>query len=179
MKRELGRQLRKQDGYTLVEVIISSAIGLFLMTGLTSVVLTAVRAVNIATARIEASSQIRSFQLFANDDFARSPVPGSGGCVGTPPTSCTIALSGPRASNAATPTVSKYGVTYKWDGGTRFLDRVVDGYAVHAATNVTAFSYSVEGQNVVVKITVTVQNGSPSDAYSQSQTMRFYSPVKS
>ena len=69
---------RGQGGYTLVEVIVASAIGAILMAGLTSVILTSVRANNIASSRIEASSQIRSFQFSAYDEFARSDIPDKG-----------------------------------------------------------------------------------------------------
>ena len=47
---------------------------------------------------------------------------------------------------------------------------------VHAATNVTAFSYYLDGaapnQTVVVSLTVTFQS------YSESQTLRFFPEVK-
>jgi prepilin-type N-terminal cleavage/methylation domain-containing protein len=170
--------MRNQHGFTLVEVVITVAIGAVLMAGLTSVVLTSARATNVATARIEASSQIRSFQFLAYDDFARSLLPSPGGCTGTPPTRCTINLSGLQASNSIPPEVAPFNVTYSWDGGTGYLDR----NGKHAAAYVTAFSYDVDqaGQypTVVVNLTVTIRNGSPNDYYSQSQTMRFYPRVQ-
>jgi prepilin-type N-terminal cleavage/methylation domain-containing protein len=173
-----AKKIGKQHGYTLVEVVISAAIGAILMAGLTSVVLTSVRATNVATARIEASSQIRGFQFLAYDDFARSMPPSPGGCSGNPPARCTINLSGLKASNSIPPDIAPFKVTYSWDGGTGYLDR----NAVHAAAYVTAFSYDVDqaGQypTVVVNLTVTIRNGSPNDYYSQSQTMRFYPRVQ-
>ena len=67
-------------------------------------------------------------------------------------------------------------MSYTWDVLSGFLDRTAGtNPPVHAATNVTAFSYYVDGvapnQTVVVSLTVTVQ------AYSESQTLRFYPQV--
>jgi prepilin-type N-terminal cleavage/methylation domain-containing protein len=163
---KLVQRVRNQDGYTLVEVVISAAIGAVLMAGLTSVVLTSVRATNIATARIEASSQIRSFQFFAYDDFAHSGIPpGSASCPCTQP----IVLSGPPANSQDTPG-SLEQVTYAWDG-TGFLDRQSSTGTRRVSTNVTGFSWRVDGRTVVVSLTVTVQS------YAQSQTLRFYPRV--
>jgi prepilin-type N-terminal cleavage/methylation domain-containing protein len=174
VKRGLGSYARSQDGYTLIEVVIASAIGAILMTALTSVVLTSVGAANIATSRVEASSQIRNFEFFAYDDFARSPMPNPNGCVGSPPTQCTIGLSGVQASNSPTPVTAPYPVTYSWDVGTGFLERVVGSNpAIHAATNVIAFSYYDDAptRTVVVSLTVKVQS------YTEYQTFRFYPRV--
>jgi prepilin-type N-terminal cleavage/methylation domain-containing protein len=162
---------RSQDGYTLVEVVIASAIGAILMTGLTSVILTSVRATNTATSRIEASSQIRTFQFFAADDFARSGVPSSDGCTVNDPCRHAIALVG------RTPVLDAYGVTYAWDEDKGFLDRSVPGSIRHVATRVTDFSWYVDGQppkqTVVVNLKVTVQD------YSEHQVMRFYPRLQS
>src|SRR5690349_2168231 len=102
MTTRIGRHGRSQGGYTLVEVVIASSIGLMIMTGLTSVILTSVRAVGTATSRIQASSQIRSFEYFAYDDFARSSLPPSDGC-GPAPWTCPIVLTGTQVSNSTTP----------------------------------------------------------------------------
>jgi prepilin-type N-terminal cleavage/methylation domain-containing protein len=176
MTGTLRRYAHGQGGYTLVEVVIASAIGAILMAGLTSVILTSVRAGNTASSRIEASSQIRSFQFFASDDFARSPLPSPSGCVGTPPTACTIALGGVQASNSTRPVIAPYLVSYSWDVQSGFLDRKVgNNPAIHAASNVTAFSYFLDGsapyQTVVVSLKVTVRS------YSEYQTLRFYPRV--
>ena len=165
-----------QRGYTLVEVIIALAIGSILMTALTSVVLTSVRASDIATSRVEASSQIRNFDSFAYDDFAASEVPAVGSCGGsaTPCTTEPIVLSGTQVSNSIRPVPgdTPVTVTYTWDGSD-VLDRQVDwGPPVHAATGVTAFSWYVDESaafpTVVVRLTVTVRG------YSLSQTLLFY-----
>ncbi len=168
--------LSGQDGYTLVEVIISVAIGAILMTALTSVVLTSVRAANIASSRVEASGQIRNFEYFAYDDFAGSSIPATGTC-GTPATPCTtqpIVLTGTAVSNSVPPVPAPRQVTYTWDGSD-LLDRQVAGAPVHAATGVTAFSWYVDSSavlpTVVVNLTVTVQS------YSESQTLLFYPRV--
>ncbi len=174
MKAGVGRYAKSQGGYTLVELMVASAISVFVLTGLTSVVLTSFRAGGIATSRIEASSQIRSFQFDAYDDFALSGLPAISGCApgGLPP--CTITLSGLQASNATAPVAVPYQVSYTWNGVN--VDRQVGSNpANHIATNVTAFSASFDGtapyQTVVVTMTVTVQ------AFSQTQTLRFYPRV--
>ncbi len=174
MRPPSSRYLASQDGYTLVEVIISVSIGALLLSALTSVVFTSWRAANIATSRVEASSQIRSFEYFAYDDFALSATPNNGAC--TPATPCTTAplvLSGVHAGNTASvstpPTLGPYQVKYTWDGSS-FVDREVGGGGTqHAATDVKSFSWYVDANStVVVSLTVQVQ------AYSESQTFRFY-----
>ncbi len=163
------RYLKGQDGYTLVEVIIASALGVLLMSALTSVVLTSWRGAMIATSRVEASGQIRNFEFFAYDDFARSNVPSGSGCVQAAPcTTQPLVLNGYQVSNS-TAIPAFFQVTYTWDGAA-FLDRTVaaTGATGHAATDVSTFSWYVDtDQSVVVNLTVTVQ------AYSQSQTFRF------
>jgi hypothetical protein len=144
--------------------MVASAIGAMLMTGLTSVILTSVRATSTASNRIEASSQIRSFQYFAYDDFARSQVPAA--CPGQPPPGCLV-LQG------STPTALGYKVMYTWDGSS-FLDRQVVGSGPphHVASNVTAFAWSIEGTfpKKTCVITLTVKVGS----YAESQAFLFY-----
>jgi prepilin-type N-terminal cleavage/methylation domain-containing protein len=175
MKRGIGTYARSQKGYTLVEVVITCAIGAVLMSALTSVVLTSFRAATVATSRIEASGQIRNFQFYAYDDFAGSGIPDPSTCA-APPASCSIVLSGTQVSNSSTPTPSPYSVTYSWNGaaGTP-LDRTIGGNSKHVATSVIAFSWSIDGstpfRTLVVNLTVKVQD------YSESQTWRFYPRV--
>jgi prepilin-type N-terminal cleavage/methylation domain-containing protein len=175
VRARLEHHSTSQGGYTLVELIVASAIGLLVMTGLTSVVLTTWRAGTVATNRIEASSQIRNFQFEAYDDFALSGVPAISSCASGDPAPCRIALSGSRASNSTSPVAAPYQVTYMWDGAN--LDRQIGSSSNHAATNVTAFSAYVSGtapyQTVVVTLTVTVQS------YAETQTLRFYPRVNS
>ena len=172
MKAYLRRSARSQAGYTLVELLVASAIGVVVMTGLTSVVLTTWRAGTIATSRVEASGQIRSFQLDAYDDFALSGVPTLSNCDPGSPPPCSITLSGMQASRSTLtpPPTAPYTVTYTWDGAN--VDRRVGSNPPrHAATNVTAFSAVLAGtaphQTVVVTLTVTVQ------AYVETQTLQF------
>lgn len=153
MKPAVSRSTTGQDGYTLVELIITLGIGAILMSALTSVVLTSWRGVTIASSRVEASNQIRNFQTFAYDDFARSNILNLSGCTQAAPCSTPIALAT---------------VTYAWDGS-NFLDRATSQATIHAATNVSAFSWFVDtNSTVVVQLTVTVQ------PYSESQSFRFY-----
>jgi prepilin-type N-terminal cleavage/methylation domain-containing protein len=178
MKPAVERYAASQAGYTLVELIVASAIGLMVMTGLTSVVLTTWRANMIATSRIEASSQIRNFEFVAYDDFALSGIPNISGCGTVPTPPCTIELSGWQVSNSITPVPSDYQVTYIWDG-TKVLRQVGVGAdtAKLVATNVTAFSARVDGtaphQTVVVTVTVTM-NPTTDQAYAETQALRFY-----
>lgn len=167
--------MKRQGGYTLVELIIALAIGVLLMSAVSSVVLTAWRASTIAGSRVEASSQVRTFQEFAYDDFAGAGTPITGSC-GTPSNPCTtqpLVLNGIQASNSTSPVTSPYQVAYTWDGS-GIVDRQIGGGGplMHAATNVSAFSWYVDTSSasptVVVKMTVTV------GTYSQSQTFRFY-----
>jgi prepilin-type N-terminal cleavage/methylation domain-containing protein len=168
--------LRSQEGFTLVELLVASAIGVIVMTGLTSVVLTSWRAGSIATGRILASSQIRNFEFAAQDDFALSALPTPSGCaatIGSPCTTQVIALQGSRASNAAPPSINPYSVSYTWDGTGLVFRQVGANSPVEAATNVSAFSWYIDGssQTVVVTMSVTVQS------YTQTQTFRFHTEV--
>lgn len=168
---------RSQQGFTLVELLVSTAIGVIVLTALTSVVFTSWRGWLTATGRVEASSQIRSFQSFAYDDFAQSalpPVPS--GCAGTQASPCTvepIVLTGSRVANAPNPAVNfNYQVTYVWDGAGD-VDRIVANTPpVHAATGVATFSWYEQGlpphQTVVITLSVT------EESYTETQTFEFY-----
>jgi len=174
VKPALRGYVRSQGGYTLIEVIVSVAIGAILMAVLTSVVLTSARASNVATSRVEASSQIRSFQFFAYDDFAHSGLSGLGGCTQAAPcTTQPIVLTGTQVNSSGQP-IGAQTVSYTWDGSND-LDRAAGGAPIHAASNVSAFSWYVSSgpglSTVVVNLTVTVQ------AYSESQSFIFYPRV--
>jgi type II secretory pathway pseudopilin PulG len=182
VKATASRYARDQGGYTLVELVIASAIGLMVMTGLTSVVLTTWRAGTTATSRIQTSAQIRNFQSKAYDDFALSTLPVPAGCPATAASPCSsaIVLQGSQASNYTTPDITPYQVTYTWDDGAGILAREArlgtDPPATfNAATGVTDFSWYLDGsgshQTVVVTISVTVQS------YRQTQTLRFFPRV--
>lgn len=154
-----NRRRQAQRGFTLVELVIALALGVLLMSALTSVVYTSWRGAAIAADRLQASSQIRNFEYFAYDDFAQSAVSSLGdACTESSPCTTPIALAS---------------VTYTWDGS-RFLDRSSNstGAAIHVASDATAFSWFVDtNSTVVVSLTVTVSS------YSESQTFRFYPRV--
>jgi len=170
----MRRYASSQSGYTLIELLVASAIGLIVMTGLGSVVLTTWRAGVVATSRVQASAQVRSFQFDAYDDFALSGPPVLSNCDPGSPPPCTIALSGLQASNSATPAPHAYSVTYTWDG-VNVDRRVGSNPAGHAATGVSAFSAVITGAaphvTVVVTMTVTVET------YSLTQILQFYPRV--
>lgn len=160
----------------MVELIVASAIGVILMTGLTSVILTSVQAGVTASSRVEASSQIRNFELDAYDDFARSAMPSPVGCAATVTSPCTtqpIVLVGLQVPNSGRPLSSpppSYTVSYKWIGS-GIVDRLAPNAGpVHAATGVSAFTWYIDSadQTVVISLTVKVQS------YAESQTLKFH-----
>jgi prepilin-type N-terminal cleavage/methylation domain-containing protein len=172
---------RQQAGYTLIELIIASAIGLMVMAALTSVVLTTMLAANTATSRVEASAQVRNFQLTAYDDFALARPPAISGC-GSPASPCTtqsMVLQGSRMPNQSAGVAAPYAVTYEWDPILHQVARSAGGASRVAATNVVAYSWYIDNSgdhpSVVVSMTVTV--GFYNTSYSESQTLRFYPRV--
>lgn len=163
------RRANLQSGYTLVEVIIALAIGALLMVALTSVIFTSMRASAGATSRVQASAEIRNFEYYAYDDFARSQAPSSGVCTqASPCTTQSLTLTGIQVTNT-TPQPQTVTVSYTWDG-TSNLDRSVSGGSSrHTATDVTAFDWYVDtNSTVVVSISVTV------GTYTETSTFRFY-----
>ena len=176
MKGQIARAARSQAGFTLVELLLASAIGLIVLTALTSVVLTSWTGWLVAVGRVDASSQIRSFESYARDDFAQSAAPVASGCGTSAANPCTtqpIILTGTRAANVPNPTLNySFQVVYAWDGSSH-LDRTAGGGTpVPAATEVTNFAWYVQGsaphQTVVVELTVTEQG------YSETQTLQFH-----
>jgi len=171
-------RLSGQGGYTLVELLVASSIATVILVALTSVVLTTWRASATATSRVAASSQVRSFEFYAYDDFAHSTVPAPVGCGATAASPCTtqpIVLNGLQAANSSNPSVSPSRVTYTWDGSSMLDRQVGSSPANHAATDVSAFSWYIAGtgpnQTIVVTISVTVP------PYTETQTLRFYPRV--
>ncbi len=166
-------KLRRQDGFTLVEIVITAAIGAIVMGALVSVILTSVRSTDVASSRVEASAQVRSFESFAYDDFASAQVQNGATCTVSNPCSSAIVVSATQVTNAQPPVASADVITYAWDQ-TSFVDRSAasTGVSRHVAANVTAFSWyldqTTQFPTVVISITVTVSN------YSESQTFRFY-----
>jgi prepilin-type N-terminal cleavage/methylation domain-containing protein len=176
-----SRRMRLQGGYTLIELMIATAIGLVVMSALTSVVFTTYRANQIATSRVEASGQIRNFEETAYNDFAFSSLPATPGSCGSSAQPCTqdpIRLQGCAMTNSVTPSLQSRTIAYAWNKGTQLIGRNVNAVSVNpAASNVTGFSWYIDGvppgQSVVVTMTVTIL------AYSQSQTLRFHPRVVS
>jgi len=170
MKPARSRSRRGQAGFTLVELLVALALSVIVMSALTSVVFTSVRAANTSIGRVEASSQIRTFQLRADDDFASSTVPPPNGCTSLA-TACKtpLVLSAIQVSNATPPVPSSESVTYSWDGSAN-LNRTVGPSSTHLATSVTNFWWYVDSASgtVVVQLTVTVLS------YSETQTFLFH-----
>jgi prepilin-type N-terminal cleavage/methylation domain-containing protein len=174
------RRMHQQGGFTLIELMIATAIGLVVLTALTSVLFTTYQANQIATSRVEASGQIRNFEETAYDDFALSslpPTPGGCGSSSQPPcTQDSIQLKGCAMTNSATPSLQGRTIAYAWNKGTQSIDRHVNAVPVNSvASSVTAFSWYIDGvapsQSVVVTMTVTIST------YSQTQTLRFHPRV--
>ena len=154
---------RRQAGYTLVELIVATAIGTLVLGALTSIVLTTALTTNVATSRIDASGQIRTFQLTAYDDMTLSNVPAPTGC-GTQANPCTsqpMVLQGQRMPNVATPTPpAQYIVTYTWDPAQQIVTRQAGGAGRTVAQDVSVYSWYIDGNGahpaVVVSMTVTI-----------------------
>ena len=153
------------------------------MGALTSVVLTTAQAANAATARLEASAQVRDLQLSANDDFVLSRAPSPSGC-GTSNNPChtqALVLQGSRMPNLTAATPASYTVTYVWNSSPsqQVVTRQTAAGNRVVARNVTAFAWYVDSTGayptVVVSMTVTVAFYNTS--YSESQTFRFYPRV--
>jgi len=173
---------RSQAGYTLVELMVATSIGVLVMGALTSVILTTVVSTNVATSRVDAANQVRGLQLTAYDDMALSLIPTPAGC-GTPSSPCTtqpIVLQGSRMSNQAVGTASAYTVSYAWSPAAHTIVRQVSGGASRTvAADVTRFSWYVDTSQmhpaVVISLTVTIDTYN--SQYAQSQSMRFYPRV--
>ncbi len=178
LRPELAARRRRQAGFTLIEVVIATALGVLVMGALTSVVLTTVLAANVATARIETSAQVRNFQFTAYDDFALARPPSPSGC-GAPSDPCTtqdLVLQGYRMSNDIGGVATSYTVRYAWDPSTQDVTRYAGTSSRVAAGNVTAYSWYIDatGANPSVVVSMTVTVAAYNTTYSQSQTLRFY-----
>ena len=187
MKGQFPARKNPQAGFTLIELIIATAIGLVVMAGLTSIMFTAYRADRQATTRVEVAGQIRTFEQSAFRDFALSSLPPAPPTCGTQATPCTqdpIQLSGCSITSndgGATHVWQSHTVTYAWNNTTQVVTRDVgSGVTFPAASDVSAFSWYVDGtspnQSVVVTIAVTL-NWSQNSPYTQSQVLRFYPQV--
>ncbi len=176
-------RLRHQAGYTLIELMIATAIGLLVMSALTSVVVTTMIGTNAATGRVETSGQIRNFELFAYDDFALSHPPAPSGCgiAANPCTTQPMVLSGFRMTNQSTGQAASFTVKYSWSPATQSVTRSIGSSSQIAAGNVTAFSWYVDatGARPVVVIAMTVTIAFYNTSYSQSQTLLFYPRITS
>jgi prepilin-type N-terminal cleavage/methylation domain-containing protein len=184
VRAELAARHRSQAGFTLIEVVIASALGLLVMSALTSLVLTTVMADNIAIGRVEASAQIRTFQYTAYDDFvlARAPIPTGCGTSGNPCTTQDLVLQGSRVPNDVAGVAAPYTVRYVWDPTQQLVTRYWGITSKIAAGNVTAYSWYVDqsGPNrafVVISMTVTIS--AYNTTYSESQTLLFYPRITS
>ena len=172
---------KSQAGFTLIELVIATAIGLVVMSALTSVVLTTVMADNTAIAHVEASSQVRNFQFNAYDDVVQARPPAPSGC-GTPVSPCTtqdLLLQGSKVPNQVGGVAVPYTVRYAWDSSRQTVTRYAGPSSRVVASNVTAYSWYVDSSgskpSVVINLTVTI--ASYNVTYRESQTLQFYPRV--
>ena len=168
---------RSQAGYTLIELIIATAIGTLVLGALASIVLTTAITTNVATTRVDASSQIRDFQMSAVDDVALGSVPTASGC-GTPSSPCTnqpMTLQGLRVPNAAAGAPTAYTVSYTWDPVSHVVTRQAGAASRPVASNVTSYSWYVDssGTHPEVVVTLTVTMSTYNASYTDTQTFRF------
>jgi prepilin-type N-terminal cleavage/methylation domain-containing protein len=180
---ELAARRRRQSGFTLIELLIATTLGLFVLGALTSLVVTMMVADNTATGRVEASSQVRDFQLAAYEDFVLARAPTSPGC-GTAANQCTtqtLVLIGDPAPTSGQPVLET--IRYEWYPSSQTVTRQADdanGTSTRiVSSNVTAYSWYVDNTGaptqaptVVISLTVTIP--SYNATYSESQTFRFY-----
>lgn len=166
-----------QAGFTLVELIVATAIGTLVMGALVSIVLTVSISSNIATTRADASAQIRNFQLAAYDDLALSSAPTGSGCgtASNPCTSQPIVLQGMRVPNQVTGSPGNYSVTYTWSPDTKEVTRQAGTSSRTVTRDVTGFSWYVDtsGDHPVVVVILTVTESTYNASYSETQTFRF------
>jgi prepilin-type N-terminal cleavage/methylation domain-containing protein len=177
MNPKLAARHKGQAGFTLIELVIATSLGLVVLSALTSVVVTTMLADNTARARVEASTQVRSFQAFADDDFvlAKAPAPSGCGSSGNPCTTQDLLLQGSRVPNVIGGVPAPYTVRYAWDAGRQQVTRYTGASSVVIASNVTAYSWFVDRTSakptVVVRMTVTIATYNAT--YSESQTFLF------
>lgn len=178
MRGHVAARHRSQAGFTLIEVLIASALGLMVMAALTSVVLTTMMSDNTAIGRIEASAQVRNFQAIAADDFVlgRAPVPSSCGTSGNPCTTQDLVLQGFRVPNEVGGVAASFTIRYAWDPVKRQVIRYWGTSSRVAASNVTAYSWYIDpsGANPTLVVSMTVTIPSYNATYRESQTFRFY-----
>jgi len=179
--RRMAARRRRQGGFTLIELIVATAIGLIVLSAMTSVVLTSVLGDNAATGRVEASAQIRNSQLMAYDDFAASRPPTAAGC-GTKAAPCTtqpMTLAGYRVPNQAGAGAVPFSATYTWDPTGQTITRSVGGGIQVAAGSVTSYSWYVDstGGDPVVVVTLRVTVADYNTTYTEAQTLLFYPRV--
>jgi len=175
---------RSQAGYTLVELLVATAIGAIVIAAVASIVLTTAISTNVATSRVDATTQVRTFQLNAYDDVVLSEVPVASGC-GTAANPCTtqpMILTGSRIPNRIAGDPAPYTVTYAWDPSQDIVIRQVSGGPSRTvASDVTSYAWYVDTTaahpTIVVALTITIKTYNAS--YSESQSFLFYPRVTS
>jgi prepilin-type N-terminal cleavage/methylation domain-containing protein len=171
------RRRRQQAGYTLVELLVATAVGALIMVALTSIVLTTAISTNVATSRVDASSEIRNFQLSAYDDLAFSTLPTAPGCgtQGAPCTTQPMVLQGQRVPNLVNGAPAPYTVTYTWDPVARTVTRQAGPASRPVAEDVTRYSWYTDqtAAHPTVVITLTVTVATYNASYNDTQTFRF------
>ncbi|MFN2463428.1 MAG: type II secretion system protein J [Candidatus Dormibacteria bacterium] len=156
-----------QGGFTLVEMIIATAVSSILLAGISVLVFTNFSASTIAAQRLQASGQLQNFQVAFYRDAAldntatnRSPI------IAAAP--CDVVLAGRRRDAGGT-TNTSYSVEYKLSGSD--IRRTVAATTSTVARNVKLFTCALQSDGTF-QVVISAQDTTGS--YTQSQTFRFY-----
>lgn len=173
---------RSQAGFTLVEMMIASAMGAIVMGALSSVVWLATSSNASVDPRLQASGQVRNLQTALNADLTSArpaPLADSGCTQSVPCTTFPIQVRGPivpaRTGLAQPDPVAHY-VTYCYIPAGSVVERFAGtltacpgaaGSGQAVARRLSSFSWYYTGTSVVVSVSATV------GSYSTGQVLLF------
>jgi hypothetical protein len=156
----------------MVEFILAAGISALLAAAMVQVLFTVYGANHTSDSRLQASAQIRNFQLAFHDDLvlAASLTACANPCT-------TLTISGNRLNqNATSPCAFSVTYTFTAPSGTNpyvpgKVTRTVSGRSIDVARNVPSLTFYVATDNTVTG-NITVQDSSRS--YSETQSLLFH-----